>query len=331
MHDALAPSVNRRPMHCLQFHLLPRRIATGIVQLVALSCFVSDAQTPGIRLSAPSLGWILAANGSQLVEITGLSMSPRTGRSLPLPSPGRRLWVAPDSSSAVVRLDTGLFLLRSDSSLQALQDLTADVETVALWDRSSAGFALCWQSACESREANGAIRSRWDLPAGHRPLAFSLEHGLVAANSDSALWLRLSDSTPLDAVPAAAAFRPHTIELWLLDSSGRLSGRDFQGRRTGEAQLVPNALGLVASQDGAAFFAANAAGAAAVASLATSQTEQFAVEDSVEGVWAAPGLFAIRLHASAKRPIGFWNGETGLTGWMPAHSLAESPETEVRQ
>jgi hypothetical protein len=132
-------------------------------------------------------------------------------------------------------------------------------------------------------------------------------------------------------VPAAAAFRPNSPELWLLHPSGHLSGRDLQGRRTAEAQLVPNALGLVASQDGAAFFAANAGGAAAVVSLATSQTEQFDLEDTVEGVWPAPGLFAVRLHHSAKRPIGFWNGETGLTGWVPAQPLEQPSETEVRQ
>jgi hypothetical protein len=241
------------------------------------------------------------------------------------------LWAAPDSSSAVVRLDTGLFLLRPASPLQLLQDLPPGAEASALWDRGSAGFALCWLDICEARDAEGAIRSRWSLPAGFRPLAFSLEAGLAAAGSTSALWFHQAGSVPLDTVPAAAAFRSRSMELWMLDRSGNLSGRDAQGRNTGDAILVPDAVGLVGSLDGDAFFAANASGDAAVFSFATAQTRQFALEDPVEGAWPAPGLFAVRLHDSAKKPIAFWNGETGLTGWMPAHSLDPSSDSEVRQ
>ncbi len=293
--------------------------------LAALPGLIPAAESAGIRLSAPALGWILASDGAQLIEIAGIAASPRAGRAVALPSPARRVWASPDSNAVLLRLDAGLFLLRANEQLEQLAEIPLDVDVTAAWDRSSAGFAICWAEICQARALNGPIRDQWPFTAGARVVAFSMEAGLLTATAQSAEWRNAAELIPLDTIPAAAAFRPGTQELWLLDADGRLAGRDRQGRRTGEGESVANALGLISSADGKAFFAANADGAAAVFSVASSQSERFAIEESVEGVWPAPGLFAIRLHESAKRPIAIWNGETGITGWMPAAT------SEVRQ
>jgi hypothetical protein len=214
--------------------------------------------------------------------------------------------------------------------LVLLTELAPEVDATAAWDRASAGFALCWADICQGHGANGAIRSRWEVPAASRAVAFSAEAGLVSATPDSAVWRSETDNTPLDVLPAAAAFRADTQELWLVDAAGRLTGRDRQGRRTGEGDLVETPLGLISSANGKSFFAANAEGAAATYSIDAAQTTRMNLEDTVEGVWAAPGQFAVRLHESAKRPIAIWNGETGTTGWMPAANFS-TVNAEVRQ
>ena len=40
---------------------------------------------------------------------------------------------------------------------------------------------------------------------------------------------------------------------------------------------------------------------------------------------SAAGRFTVRLHDSAKRAIAIWNGDSGITGWVPASN------SEVRQ
>jgi hypothetical protein len=321
-------------MHCKQLNQNPRRIAILLRTFVLVSGLTAAmtwaAEPAAVRLSAPSLGWVLAADGSQAIEINGITDSPRAGRAVVLPSAGRRSWASPDASSAIVRLDVGLFLLRADERVDQLVELAADVEVSAAWDRSSAGFVLCWAEICQSRGADGAIRSQWEVAASSRVLAFSVEAGVVAATADRAVWYAGTEHTPLVTLPVAAAFRSGTQELWWVDAAGHVVGQDWQGRRAGEGELVENALGVVSSLDGKALFAANAEGAAAVLSLDGAQTEKWNVEDTVEGVWAAPGLLAVRLHESAKRPIAIWNGETRSTGWMPA-SPAPAVDTEVRQ
>ena len=306
-----------------------RRIARLLPFLAALPGLALAAESTGIRLSSPTLGWVLASDGSQLIEIAGIAESPRAGRTVALPSAARRSWTSPDANSVILRLDTGIFLIRSGEQLEQLaefpSELPRDIEVAAVWDRSSAGFAICWAEKCEARAANGAIRDQWKISSGSRAIAFSVEAGLVTANAEDAGWHYGGELIQLDAVPAAAAFRAGTKELWLLHLDGRISGQDRQGRRLGEGGLVAGALGLIGSLDGKAFFAVNAEGEAAVYSLESAQTVRVAIEESVEGVWPAPGLFAIRLHESAKRPITIWNGETGITGWMPAATI------EVRQ
>ena len=299
-----------------------RRIAGLLPFLAALPGLAFAAESPGIRLSSPTIGWVLASDGLQLIEIAGIAASPRAGRAVALPSAARRFWTSPDANAVILRLDNGIFLLGSG---EQLAELSEDFEVTAVWDRSSTGFAICWAEKCEARAANGAIRHQWKVSSGSRVIAYSAEAGLVTASAEDADWHYGGELIHLDAVPAAAAFRSGTKELWLLNPDGRISGQDRQGRRLGEGELVAGALGLVGSLDGKAFFAVNAEGEAAVYSLESAQTVRVAIGNSVEGVWPAPGLFAVRLHESAKRPIAIWNGETGITGWMPAAT------SEVRQ
>ena len=291
-----------------------------------LSGLALAADSSGVRISAPALGWLLSPDGSQLIQMTGVAESPRTGATIALESPARAAWAAPDASAILLKLDTGLALLHPGGQLEPVPGVPPSVHS-AIWDRSSAGFAVCWQAVCQAFDPSGAIRSRWEVASAARPLAFSAELGLVTLSPDGADWHQAGRSIRLDSLPAAAAFRPGTGELWFIDAAGTLSQQDSQGLRRALPDLVPSAIGLVAALDGKSIFAVNAEGAAATANLDTLQADRFSVEDSVEGAWPAPGAFAIRLHESAKRPISIWNGETGLTGRAPAFS----PESEVRQ
>lgn len=305
-------------MHCKLLKNQARRIAESLLSLAFTSGLVLAAEAPAIRISAPSIGWILAADGTQAIEITGVTESPRTGRTVALAAVARRAWPSPDASATVLQTNTGIALLAGNDQVETLSELpVASVATVA-WDRASAGFAACWDTVCEARGANGAMRARWEVAAGARLLAYSAENGLVLATAEGAEWRREAAVIALDSIPAAAAFRPGTSELWLLDATGQLAGIDPQRRPAGTAELVPDAIGLVASLDGKAFFAANASGAAAATNLESLQTETFNMEDSLEGLWPAAGRFTVRLHDSAKRAIGIWNGDSGITGWVPA-------------
>jgi hypothetical protein len=307
-----------------------RRIARLFLSLATLPGLPIAAEPPSPRLSAPAIGWVLAADGSQVIEIAGIAESPRAGRSVALPSAARRTWNSPDADTILIRLDTGLYLISSNERPEHLPRqliaIPAETDVTVAWDRASAGFAICWVETCQARSTAGAIREQWEVSPGSRPIAFSVDAGLVTATLESAVWRVGSQVIHLEAIPAAAAFRAGTRELWLLDLAGHLAGQDRQGRLTGEGNLIPNAAGLVGSLDGKAFFSANTEGAAAVLSLESAQTERLSIEDSVEGVWPAPGLFAIRLHESAKRSIAIWNGQTGVIGWMPT-----AQGIEVRQ
>ena len=312
-------------MHCKLLKTRARRIAESLLSLAITSGLIMAAESPDIRISAPSLGWILASDGSQAVEITGVADSPRTGRTVALATAARHAWASPDATAIVLQTGTGISLLRGSLPAEELFELPAATVATVAWDRASAGFAVCWNENCEARGADGAMRARWEVAPGARVLAYSADNGLLLATAESAEWRRESAVIPLDAIPASAAFRPGTSELWLINAAGQLTGMDPQGRPTGAAELVPNPVGLVASLDGKSFFAANTDGAAAAANLETLQTETFNLEDSVEGLWPAAGRFTVRLHDSAKRAIAIWNGDSGITGWVPASN------SEVRQ
>lgn len=263
-----------------------RRIARLILALAALPGIGIAADPPAIRVSAPTLvGWVTVQDGSQIIEIAGIAESPRAGRTVALPSAARRFWASPDGKAVLVRLDTGLFLLKSNDQVELLVEISPDSDVTAAWDRSSAGFAICWAEICQARAADGAIRAQWEVPAGSHVAAFSVDAGLVTATGGGGEWRGGSGVIHLNAAPAAAAFRSGTRELWLHDETGHLIGQDQQGRRIGEGELVPNALGLVSSLDGKSFFSANVEGAAAVFSLDSFQTERLSVPDTVEGVW----------------------------------------------
>jgi len=311
-------------------NLLARRIAGPLLSLTLAGPTLLQAETPGARFSAPKLGWVLSPDGAQLIEITGVLDSPRQGAALALPAAATRLWPSPDASAAVLRTASGYFLAGSPDLPVALAELPAGSELSVAWDRASNGFAACWSAHCESRDQRGAIVAQWEVAEGSRVLAYSSRAGLVTAVGDSATWRTGDWDSPLAMAPVAAAFRNGTNELWLIDAEGRLSGLDAQGRPVEGSTLVAGAVGLVGSLDGQSFLAASAEGLAASYNLSSGHREQWALEDTVEGLWPAPGLFAVRLHESAKRAVAIWNGETGVTGWTPSAAPAPAA-SEVRQ
>jgi len=128
-------------MQCKPLTKHSRRIASLLPFLAALPGMALAAESPGIRLSSPTLGWVLASDGSQLIEIAGIAASPRAGRAIDLPSAARRFWTSPDANAVILRLDTGIFLLRSGDQLEQVAE---GIAVTAVWDRASTGFALCW-------------------------------------------------------------------------------------------------------------------------------------------------------------------------------------------
>ena len=64
-------------MHSILLSPQARWIAGSILCLAVSSHLALGADASGIRIAAPSLGWVLAPDGSQVIEITGVPESPR--------------------------------------------------------------------------------------------------------------------------------------------------------------------------------------------------------------------------------------------------------------
>jgi hypothetical protein len=289
------------------------------------------AAPPPARISVPALGWVLSPDGTQIMEIAGLPSSPRPGRSLALPSPARAAWSAPDGLSALLRLDDAFYLALPDQP-EPLLLLSVPVpeqpaHPSAAWDRGSQGFAICYGEQCLEFDRAGALRGTMAAAEGAQLLAYSRQSGLVTRNGDALAWLRDSASLTLDIPAAAAAFRPGHQELWVLDHAGQLYSFDAAGSRSEMGEFLPAAAGLVASADGSSFFAAAYSGAAARFAVDTRSVTAHQLEDSVDGVWPAPGEFAVRLHDSPKRPIAIWNGDSGTAAASPA-LIVSAPEVQ---
>ena len=312
-------------MQSTPFEKHPRRIAKLLLILAGVPCLPLAAQAPAIRISAPTLGWVLSSDGTQLIEIAGVPESPRAGRAVALSAVARHAWSSPDAAAVALRLDDGLYLVRSGGQLELLTEIEKGAAVSLVWDRASAGFAACWADKCQARTVTGGEAEQWEIAIGSRLIAFSQNAGAVTVSDSAADWRHRGEVIHLDAIPVAAAFRAGTDELWTVDAEGRLTGRDRQGRRTGEGEMVPGAIGLVSSADGSRFFSVNSEREFATYAVASGQTERLSVDDPVDGAWPAPGSFAIRLHESAKRPIAIWDGDSGVTGWMPVAA------SEVRQ
>lgn len=294
-----------------------RRIATPLLGLALISALSSAAD---LRVSAPGLGWLLSPDGTQVIAITGVPESPRAGAAIALPALARQVWSAPDASALLARLDAGLYLIRPGHDPAELAAIPPDATVSAAWDRASAGFAACWQAACRVFDKEGAPGPESESGPGVRLLAYSAASGLVTVAGDSALWRRGETTRPLDFVPAAAAFVPASGELWVVEDTGRLLALSPEGGRREMPESVSAPIGLVASLDGKSLFTVNGAGEAAVLAAGSGELTRFSLEGTVEGAWPAPGLFNVRLHESAKRPLAIFNGESGLAGWAPAAS-----------
>lgn len=318
-------------MYCKQMTFSPRWIARLFLNLATVSGLSLVAEPPAIRLSAPPVGWVLSPDGSHVLEITGIMESPRTGLAYPLPSAARRAWSAPDARSVLLLLDIGVALRQPGGQVEIFFPAAAGTSVSAAWDRASRGFAVCAGESCQARSADGTLRREYAVAAGTRVLAYSDTAGIVLARAEQAEWRRGSDAVNLEFVPAAAAFRGTQAEIWYIAADGRIAGTDAQGVRSPIREGIADPLGLVSSADGGAFFAANALGEAERFTPSGGAVDRFSLEDTVEGVWAAPGFFAVQLQESAKRPIAIWNGETGVTGWAPAWASSLPAATEVRQ
>lgn len=296
---------------------MPCPIPKLLLLSVCAARLPAAAETPAIRMSAPTIAWVLSSDGFELIQIAGVPESPRAGQRISLPSVALRAWSSPDAQSAVLRLEDGLYLQRSAGKLERVAELEKDAVASLEWDRLSAGFAACWAQMCQSRVADGALVEQWAVDPGSRIIAYSVQGGAVTASESGSVWRYNRVQIPLEIIPTVAALRPGADELWTVDREGRLTGRDRAGRRTGEGEMISGAIGLVGSLDGASFFAINADREAAFYSVALGRTDRFTLDGDVDGAWAAPGPFAVRLHESAKRPVAIWEGDSGITGWMP--------------
>jgi hypothetical protein len=266
------------------------------------------------RVSAPALGWLLSPDGTGIISITGIADSPRDGQNYPLPATASKIWTSPDASAIIAQSVDGLWLITPGVSSR--QFAAIDTAVSVAWDRSGSGFVVCQPDRCAEYSAAGAVRGGFETAGAADVLAYSASAGTLYDIDGAATWHRSSGDTPLGEV-ASGAFLSASKELWTLGADGRLTGRDANGAVVGSAELVTDALGLVVSADGNTLIAANAS-TAAVYEIRNAEVTRFAVESGIEGVWLAPGNFTVRLHESAKRPVAFWNGETGALGWMPA-------------
>jgi hypothetical protein len=306
--------------------------AVGAFTCLLLMPATSVCAAPsGPRLSVPALGWVLSPDGSQLLEIAGLPESPRPGRSLPLPRPARAVWSAPDASAAILRLDDGFHLVRPDLPEPIVLLPVAEPEQpapfTAAWDRASLAFAICYGPHCHEFDREGHPLASIPATPGSHLFAYSRQSGLALRTGDgSLLWLREGSALPLNGTVSAAAFRPGHAELWVLDPAGQLATFDSAGSRSPIAELIPDALGLAPSADGATFFAA-AGNSLAQVQVETRSVSIHSLEDSVTGLWPAPGGLTVRLHDSPKRPISFWNGGSGVYASAPA-LFASAPEVQ---
>lgn len=298
-------------------------IVTPLFGIFIASAVGGWAERPGPRLSPPPLGWVLSPDGTQAIEITGVVSSPRPGAAIALPAAASRLWSSPDGRSAIAATDSALFWVRSANEPVALMASEPASSASVAWDRNSEGFAVCVGVRCESRSASGELLEARELETGRTLLAFSATHGWVMDAPGGAYWQSGDIGLSLGSSVIAAQFRPRTRELWTLDQDGTLTGRTAEGGVAGQSNLLRDALGLAVSADGTSFLAVDAEGAAAVFDLRTGLTRAFRLETPPAGVWIASGSFAVRLHDSLKRPIAFWDGETGITGISPAAEIAE--------
>ncbi len=315
-------------MHSICPRLMP---AVGAVTCLLLMPATSVcAPPPAPRLSVPALGWVLSPDGSQLLELAGLPESPRPGRSLPLPRPARAAWSAPDASAALVRLDDGFHLVHPDLpepfALLPVAEPEEPAPFTAAWDRASLAFAICYGPLCHEFDRDGQSLASFPAASGSHLLAYSRQAGLALRKDGSLLWLRDGAALSLDVSAAAATFRPGHADLWVLDPAGHLTVFDSAGSQSSIAELIPDALGLAPSADGSTFFAA-AGNSLAQVQVDTRHVVIYSFEDSVTGVWPAPGGLTVRLHDSPKRPISFWNGDPGIYASAPA-LFASAPEVQ---
>lgn len=290
----------------------------GIAVLILTVSMALSGQTAA-RISAPALGWLLSPDGAEIIGITGVIESPRDGQTYRLPASATRIWVSPDASTVVARSSEGLWLIAPGTSSRQFASIDGPVSLA--WDRSGSGFVVCQMDRCAEYSSSGTARGGFETAGAASAVAYSVSAGTVYKLDDSATWHRASGDTGLGEI-AAGSFRPGAQELWTLAPDGRLTGRDANGATIGSAELVPEAVGLVISADGNTLISANASSAVTM-DFRNAEVNRFAVESGVEGLWLAPGNLAVRLHESAKRPVAFWNGETGALGWMPAAVAGE--------
>lgn len=285
----------------------------GIAILILTASLALTGQSAA-RISAPALGWLLSPDGTEIIGITGVVDSPRDGQSYRLPSAASKIWASPDASAIIASSAEGLWLITPGAAVRQFASIEGSVS--AAWDRAGNGFVVCHNGGCTEYSSSGAVRGTFETAGLAGVLAYSASAGTLYSIEGGATWHRAAGDIPLSEV-ASGAFRTGSQELWTLEPDGRLTGRDANGAVVGSAELVADALGLAVSADGNALIAANASEGASF-DVRNSGVNRFAVESGIEGVWVAPGNFAVRFHESAKRPVAFWNGETGALGWMPA-------------
>jgi hypothetical protein len=235
---------------------------------------------------------------------------------MPLAARALSVYSSPNGSSAIVATGDGAVLFTAGRML-TVAAAVAEERISAAWDRDSSSFVICQAQLCESRSTSGDVLEKWSVVNSSRAAAYSARGGLVIETADGYVWVSRSGLVYLGEL-SGAVFRPGSEELLALHRDGMLKVYTAAGQEVESMEWLPGAAGIVVSADGGSLFGARLDGTASILDLRRKEARSVNLETTVEGVWPAPGEFAVRLHESLKAPVAFLNAREMQLHWMPA-------------
>lgn len=298
------------------------QIPQGLLRWTALAACSSIflyAQPGNASVRMPSLAWVASGESSQIVQITGVTSSPRLAANLDFSGPVLGVWASPDGERALLQLTEGFAL--ADSSGKILHFNREEKEqavdsgaVTAVWDRLGTSFAVCSERQCRAYSSLGVPKEEWDSPSESTLIAYSVRGGAVFNVSGSAVFVHGGQAESLGDDVTAAGFHPRTGELWVVTADGELRSGGVIRR----AEFLAGAIGMTFSTDGEMVAAVSASGRLAVMDLVNGQVFSEELDTHPEGIWAGPGRLTLRFQNSAKLPVGIWDSETRELAWAPA-------------
>jgi hypothetical protein len=272
------------------------------------------AQGGGARM--PSLGFVGGGDSSQVIQIGGVSASPRLTGETRAGGPVLSVWSSPRGDRAVVFGEEGLGLVDGAGRMEVLigKEFAELGAVTAAWDRGGDAFAACAGRQCRSFTAAGAGLGEWEAPGEWSLTAWSRQGGALYRDGGRAVLWNQGQAREMGEKVAAAAFQPGSGALWILEEDGRLRSSEGGGRE----EFLAGAVGMTFSSDGAALAAVTGEGLLQVMEMESGQTMEQDLEMRPEGLWAGPGRLTLRFQNSAKLPVGIWDVETKELAWAPA-------------